>query len=149
MLVQKALVTKVYSNSVDVEYNLNTSCSGCASEDNCGVGTVAKAFNGKTQTTRLDTTLVLSVGQWITIKTNENNLLVTAAITYLLPLLGLIIASVMSQKILVDQMAMPNYSAIFCGLLGGVLAQRIGRYWLVTHIKNQPKMVIHSGNFSQ
>lgn len=149
MLAQKALVTKVYNDSVDVQYDVNSSCSGCASEDNCGVGTVAKAFSGKTQTTRLDTSLVLSVGQWVTLETNEDNLLLAACITYMLPLFGLIMTSVIGQYILVELLSMPNYSAIFFGIIGGVLAQRFGRYWLSTYTKKQPKMVIQSGNFSQ
>lgn len=103
MLEQKAIITQTFTGAVEIEYEVNSSCSGCASEDNCGVGTVAKAFAGKTQRTRLNTSLVLSVGQWVTIGTIESNVLIAASITYLLPLVGLLGASVLAQNLLVEQ----------------------------------------------
>jgi len=148
MLKQKAIVTQTYVDGVDVEYEVNSSCSSCASEDSCGVGTVAKAFSGKTQRIRLYSSLVLSIGQTITIGTQESNILIAASITYLLPLVGLISGSVLGQSFLVGYWGLESYSAIFMGIAGGFIAQRVGRYWLKNNIDSQPKIVIVSGDFT-
>jgi len=148
MLEQKAIVTEIYADGVEVEYEINSSCSSCASEDSCGVGTVAKAFSGKTQRTRLYSSLILSIGQTITIGTQESNILIAASITYLLPLVGLISGSLVGQSLLVGFLSLENYSAILMGIASGFLAQRIGRHWLKNHSDSQPEIVIVSGNFT-
>lgn len=148
MLEQKAIITQTFTGAVEVEYEVNSSCSGCASEDNCGVGTVAKAFSGKTQRTRLNTSLVLSVGQWVTIGTIESNVLIAASITYLLPLVGLLVASIFAQSLLVEQWGFASYNAVLFGIAGGFVAQRFGRYWLKNNTKSQPEIVIVNGGFS-
>lgn len=142
MLTQKAIVTNVFTQSVEVEYEVNSTCSGCASQDSCGVGTVAKAFNGKTKKISIDTSLILSKGQHVFIETLESNILMTSAITYLLPLIGLLITSVIAQKLLVEQAGFDSYYAIIVGFIGGFLAQRIGRYWLKIKSNAQPDIVI-------
>jgi len=142
MLKQKAIVTNVFNKSVEVEYEVNSTCSSCSSQDSCGVGTVAKAFNGKTKKISVETSLILSKGQHVFIETLESNVLMTSAVTYLLPLVGLLISSVIGQKLLVEQAGLASYYAIFLGLLGGFLAQRLGRYWLKIKSVSQPDIVI-------
>lgn len=97
MITHKALVTKVMVGEVEVEVAVESSCSGCSSADNCGVGTVSKAFSGKTQLLTVATERILAPGQWVTIATQESNLLVLAALTYLFPLLGLLLMGGLAQ----------------------------------------------------
>jgi sigma-E factor negative regulatory protein RseC len=125
MVKQKALVTRVMSGQVEVEVAVETSCSGCGSADNCGVGTVSKAFSGKTQLLEINTQRILSVGQWVTIATQENNLLALAALTYLLPLLGLLLAGLVAQQLLDSEGA-----AILVSLAGAYLFHLIAK-WLI------------------
>jgi len=142
MLTQKAIVTNVFAQSVEVEYEINSTCSSCASQDSCGVGTVAKAFNRKTKKMTVETSLILSKGQHVFIETLESNVLMASAITYLLPLFGLLLSSVIAQKLLVEQAGLESYYAVFVGVVGGFLAQRLGRYWLKIKSTAQPDIVI-------
>lgn len=114
MIKQKAQVTRVMAGQVEVEVSLESSCSGCHSADSCGVGTVAKAFSGKTQLLVIATDRILVTGQWVTIATQEANLLMLAALTYLLPLLGLVLIGGIAQQLLA-----PEEPAIIASLLGG------------------------------
>lgn len=148
MIEQKALVRDVFHNGVELEYELNSSCSGCVSEDSCGVGTVAKAFNGKTQRIKVSTNQILNVGQWVTIATKEANVLVASAVTYLLPLLGLLLGSIVGQKWLVDTLALANYSAILFGISCGVLSQQLGKFWLRKNSHLSPSTIIVAPHYS-
>lgn len=149
MLEQKALVKQVFNDGVELEYELNSSCSGCASEESCGVGTVAKAFSGKTHTIKIATKRILSVGQWVTIATQEANVLIAACITYLLPLFGLLLGSVIGQKILVERLMLASPIAIGTGIVSAIIAQQFGKYWLNTNRYNSPQIVIISADISQ
>lgn len=148
MLEQKALVRDVFHGSVELEYELNSSCSGCASENSCGVGTVAKAFSGKTQRIKVDTDNILSVGQWVTIGTKEANILAASAITYLLPLFGLLIGGILGQKWLVELLGMPAISAIGLAIVTAILSQQFGKFWLNKNQDLSPSIVIISPRFS-
>lgn len=147
MLAQKAIVTEIYNNRVEVEYQVNSSCSGCASEDNCGVGTVAKAFVGKTNRISINTSLILSKGQHVLIETLESNILLTSAITYLLPLFGLLIFSIIGQEVFVNQLGYFKFSSVIFGFIGGGIAQQLGKFWLKKNVNTQPIIVITQGHF--
>jgi len=147
MLVQKAIVTQTFDNSVEVEYQVSSSCSGCVSEDNCGVGTVAKAFTGKTNKVSIETSLILSKGQHVLIETLEANILLTSAVTYLFPLLGLLLFSVAAQEALNPQTGIGQLLPIIIGISGGVIAQRLGKLWLKRNINAQPIIVISQAQY--
>ena len=148
MLEQKALVKEVFHGSVELEYEINSSCSGCASENSCGVGTVAKAFSGKTQRIKVSTNNILSVGQWVTIGTKEANILAASAITYLLPLFGLLIGGILGQKWLVELLEMPSLSAVGTAVVTAIFSQQLGKYWLNNNQDLSPSIVIISPRFS-
>ncbi len=127
MIKQQARVTQIFDQEVELECALNSTCSGCSNEPSCGVGTVAKAFSGKTQLIRIKTTLILNPGQWVTIGTAESSLLTQAFITYLFPLFGLLAAGLFGQWLFVDSLALPDFSALLCSLAGGYLSFRLAR----------------------
>ena len=142
MLAQKAIVTEIFENRVEVEYQVSSSCSGCASEDSCGVGTVAKAFTGKTNRVSVNTSLILSKGQHVFIETLESNILFTSAVTYLLPLFGLLTFSVIAQETLNIQSGLSQLLPISIGFVGGFIVQQLGKLWLNKNIDTQPIIVI-------
>jgi len=127
VIKQQARVTQVLEHQVELECALNSTCSGCSNESSCGVGTVAKAFAGKTQLVRVDTSLILSPGQWVTIGTAEGNLLFQAFITYFFPLFGLLGAGLIGQFLLVDYMELPGYNAILCAFAGGYFCYLVAK----------------------
>lgn len=122
MIKQQARVTQVFDQEVELECALNSTCSGCSNESNCGVGTVAKAFSGKTQLIRVNTSLILHPGQWVTIATVESSLLMQSFITYLFPLFGLLGAGIFGQWFLVEKLGFPDLSALLCAILGGYIS---------------------------
>ncbi|NRA61476.1 MAG: SoxR reducing system RseC family protein [Psychrobium sp.] len=147
MLEQRALVTQVFAQQVEVEIEIQSSCSGCSSQDSCSVGTVAKAFSGKTQRLRIDTQLILNTGQWVTIATVESSVLFLAAITYLLPLAGLLSVGVLTQWLLVDVLKMQAWLAVVSAVAGGYFAFLIGRFLVQRDSTKQPHIEIVSGHF--
>jgi len=127
MIKQQARVTQVFDNEVEVECALNSTCSSCSNESNCGVGTIAKAFSGKTQLIRINTALILSPGQWVTIATEEAAILTQAFITYLLPLFGLFFAGSIGQRLLVEHFHLPNIFGLLTAFAGSYLSFLAGR----------------------
>jgi len=124
MIKQQALVTQVMIGQVEVEVAIESSCSGCNSADNCGVGTVSKAFSGKTQHLEIETQRILHVGQWVTIATQEGNLLMLAALTYLMPLTGLLLVGLITQP-LFDSEVIALVSSLGGGYLFHLIAKRL------------------------
>lgn len=147
MIEQKARVTQIFDNAVEVECEVSSTCSGCSNESQCGVGTVAKAFTGKTQLINIPTSRVLSPGQWVTIATAENNLLAHAFVTYFFPLLGLLFAGLFGQWLLVEKLLLPDYLAIACGVLGGYLSFLFGGKVLSRFDGNAPSIEIVGADY--
>ncbi|NRA69591.1 MAG: SoxR reducing system RseC family protein [Gammaproteobacteria bacterium] len=137
MLKQPALVTKVMNGKVEVEVAIESSCSGCNAADTCGVGTVAKAFSGQTQHLIVNTDRIVAVGQWITIATQESNLLNLAAITYLLPLFGLLVTGLIAQQIFTSE-----GPAIIASLIGGYGLHLIAKHLIKLREKKLPTISI-------
>ena len=147
MLEQRALVTQVFAQQVEVEIEIHSTCGGCSSQDSCSVGTVAKAFSGKTQLLRIDTQLILNRGQWVTIATVESRVLFLAAITYLLPLFGLLGFGVMAQWLVVDVLHLAPWLAVLGGVFGAYLSFRVGRYIVARDSTKQPHIEIVAAHF--
>ncbi|MDP2560891.1 SoxR reducing system RseC family protein [Psychrobium sp. 1_MG-2023] len=144
MLEQQALVTSVNGQQVEVEVAVNSSCSGCSNQESCGVGTVAKAFSGKTQKLRINTLMILQPGQWVTIATVEGDVLKIAAITYFFPLFFLFIVGLSAQSLLVEQAGWPQWIAIILAGIGGYCGHRAARHYLQVMDRQQPHIEIIS-----
>ena len=129
MLEQRAQVIDVRPGQVELAVNLESACGSCHSADTCSSGTVAKAFVNKRQRLLLNTSLVLGKGQWVRLGVEQQGVTALAAITYLLPLLGLILAGLVGQLWWVDGLGWPEPAALGLALVGGyagfVLARRL------------------------
>ena len=129
MLEQRAQVIGVKPGQVELAVNLESACGSCHSADSCSSGTVAKAFVSKRQRLLLDTSLVLGKGQWVRLGVEQQGVTALAAITYLLPLLGLMLAGLLGQLWWVDGLGWPEPAALLLALAGGyggfVLARRL------------------------
>jgi sigma-E factor negative regulatory protein RseC len=141
-------------NNVTVESQIKSSCSGCKQVDNCGSGQVAKAFPQTTLSLDLETHLPAKVGDTVVIGLSDKHLLMSAWQVYFWPLLGLILASVLGQW-LVEQNIFPHeLLAITLGLFGGYLGfllarhqQKRGKYCQlliprILRIKNSPINIV-------
>jgi len=148
VIEQKARVTKVLGDKVELECALNSTCSGCSNESNCGVGTVAKAFSGKTQQIVVNSSLIVSPGQWVTIATVEQNLLLHAFVTYLFPLLGLLVAGSIGQYLLVEVLVLPEWLAIVTSFVGGFASYKLGKNVIARLDDNIPVIEIIGVDYS-
>ena len=137
MLKQKALVTEVMLGQVEVEVAIESTCSGCSSNDTCGVGTVAKAFTGKTQRIIVATNRILSTGQWVEVATEESNLLILAALTYLLPLFGLVLTGLIAQQVFTVEII-----AVLSSFTGAVLFHLLAKRIIKTRESQLPTISI-------
>ena len=142
MIEQRAVVTRVMASEVEVEVELQSSCSGCHSADNCGVGTVAKAFTAKTQRLNIATNLILNPGQQVTIATAESGVLTLAALTYLLPLFGLLFFAVIAQQVLVNSSGLAEWWAIAMALSGGYIFHHLAKKIIQSKVKAQQVIIV-------
>jgi sigma-E factor negative regulatory protein RseC len=101
MMTALATVTGVTPSAkgfdVDLSCQQQTSCSGCASAKSCSTGVVSKAMGNKSLHWHLSTETPVSPGQLIEIGFPEKNLLQSASLVYLLPLLALLLGAVVGD----------------------------------------------------
>jgi sigma-E factor negative regulatory protein RseC len=165
MIEENAIVTLLYSNSNDgsikpslttvkVESEIKSSCSGCKQVDNCGSGQVAKAFPQKKLSLDLETDLPVKLGDTVVLGLSDKHLLLSAWQVYLWPIVGLIIASVLGQWLVEQQIFIHELLAIALGCSGGYLGfilarhqQKRGKYCQllipqILRIKNSPINIV-------
>jgi sigma-E factor negative regulatory protein RseC len=139
MIEENAIVTLLYSNTaggvvntelntVKVESEIKSSCSGCKQVDNCGSGQVAKAFPQTKLSLDLETDLPVKVGDTVVLGLSDKHLLLSAWQVYLWPILGLIAASVLGQWFVEQQIFIHEILAIMLGLLGGYIGFLLARH---------------------
>ena len=164
MIEANAIVTLLYSNSDDsfksslntvkVESEIKSSCSGCKQVDNCGSGQVAKAFPQTKLTLDLETSLPLKVGDTVVLGLSDKHFLLSAWQVYLWPILGLIIASALGQWFVEQQIFVHELLAILLGFFGSYVGfylarhqQKRGKYCQlliprILRIKNSPINIV-------
>ncbi|NQZ22213.1 MAG: SoxR reducing system RseC family protein [Colwellia sp.] len=165
MIEENAIVTLLYTNSNDsslsttlntvkVESEIKSSCSGCKQVDNCGTGQVAKAFPQKKLSLDLETSLPVKVGDTVVLGLSDKHLLLSAWQVYLWPILGLILASVLGQWFVEQQIFIHELLAILLGVFGSYVGfylarhqQKRGKYCKlliprILRIKNSPINIV-------
>jgi sigma-E factor negative regulatory protein RseC len=116
------------SNNVTVESEIKSSCSGCKQIDNCGSGQVAKAFPQPKLKLELETNLPVKIGDVVVLGLSDKHLLSSAWQVYLWPLLGLVIASMLGQWLIEQQILNHELLAITLGILGGYVGFLLARH---------------------
>jgi len=135
MIEENATVVSIHlvanesaKNKVTVESEIKSSCSGCKQVDNCGSGQVAKAFPQPKLSLDLETDLPVKVGDTVVLGLSDKHLLLSAWQVYLWPLLGLVVASVLGQWFVENEIFSHELFAITLGVLGGYLGFCLARY---------------------
>lgn len=121
MIEESATVVAINNDNITVTSEIKSACSGCQQVDNCGSGQVAKAFPQKKLSLTLKSTMVLQVGDKVTIGLNEVALLSSAWQVYLWPLLGLLIMGGVGQWLVNNLMFTHEIFAILFSLVGGYI----------------------------
>ncbi|MGF1763115.1 SoxR reducing system RseC family protein [Aliivibrio kagoshimensis] len=100
MMSALATVIDIENDRVTVGCKQQTSCGNCASKQSCGTGIVSGVIPGKEHQWTFTTQQSLTIGQLVEIGLPEKNLLQSAIIVYIIPLLFLLLGALFAQTIL-------------------------------------------------
>ncbi|MCW8997021.1 MAG: SoxR reducing system RseC family protein [Psychromonas sp.] len=83
-----------------VECISKSACSSCHQGSSCGVGVVAKTFSDKTHQFEIPYKDGMQVDEFIDIQINNRDLIKSASVAYLIPLLFLIVGALLAKQFL-------------------------------------------------
>lgn len=128
MIKQPAKVVSYDQNTIWLEAERQSTCSGCQLKQGCGTGLlenhVGKRFSDITVEKKSD----VSVGQEVTLAIPEETLLQGAALMYILPLVFMFIFAAVAQALHLNEAI-----EIIAGL-GGLF---VGLYWVRIQLANK------------
>ncbi|WP_325891686.1 SoxR reducing system RseC family protein [Grimontia sp. NTOU-MAR1] len=130
MITALAEVTGSGEGYLTVRCQQKTSCGSCASKNNCGTGIVSNALPGKVLDIRVPSEKPVNVGTLVEIGLEEQTVLRSALVVYILPLLFAITGAVFGQ-FLADLIAAGEgviiLSSVLAGGLGFLVARNFSR----------------------
>ncbi|QUM75170.1 SoxR reducing system RseC family protein [Moritella sp. 24] len=97
MIIETAVVKNVTGDQVSVQCESQSACNHCHASDNCGTGTVAKAFPHRIHSFTVTKTAGVVTGDKIEIGLPEKNLVTSAMLVYLLPLATILLSLGLGQ----------------------------------------------------
>ncbi|PKH05450.1 SoxR reducing system RseC family protein [Moritella sp. Urea-trap-13] len=97
MIIETAVVKSVTGDQVSVQCESQSACNHCHASDNCGTGTVAKAFPHRIHNFTVTKTADVVAGDKIEIGLREKNLVTSAMLVYLLPLAAILLSLGLGQ----------------------------------------------------
>ncbi len=116
-----ATVLEIKTGAVVVGCQQKSSCDQCSSQQSCGTGIVSQVLPGKMHNCTLYTDKKLSIGQVVEIGLPEKNLLQSAAIVYLVPLIFLFIGAFISDLFITPQLDVGELATITVAALSSVI----------------------------
>jgi len=128
MIEQPATVIACDDNTIFLETQRQSSCSGCKLKQGCGTGLLEKHVGTRFSRIEIDNTIQVTAGQDVTLAVSEEGLLRGALIMYIVPLVSLFLFSATSQVLgLVESVE----------IMMGVLGFFVGLYWVKVRISKQ------------
>lgn len=127
MMTALATVLRVDSQRVTVGCQQETSCGHCSSRNNCGTGIVSKALPGKEHQWQLTTDTKLHVGELVEIGLPEKNVLQSALVVYMVPLLFLILGAGMSEALFSGNEAITIAVSVLFTAIGIAMAKLLAK----------------------
>lgn len=97
MIEETGIVTRVEANHIIVSTQVKTTCGSCAAQDNCGTGTIARAFADKQQELRFTCNEKVEVGQQVKLGIPEQALLSASLLMYMVPMFALVGSALLAQ----------------------------------------------------
>ncbi|GGP85735.1 sigma E factor positive regulatory protein RseC [Shewanella ulleungensis] len=128
MMEEIARVVDYQQGWATVEVELKSACNHCASSENCGTSTIAKAFSVKTQRFSLPADKPCREGDLLKVGLPESVIIKAAALVYLLPLLGLFVFATFGHLFAAGLDLSTNAFAMIFGAIGAVIAWFIGKH---------------------
>ena len=144
MIEERAEVTEILDQAIQVESLIKSTCDQCQQVDNCANGQVAKALPHKKMTLVIPTEDEFAVGDNVYIAIPEKYLLASAWHVYMLPLIGLIFFAGIGQYMYNQHILANELIVVVIAIFGGVLGWRLAKWWQVFSGLNQklvPKII--------
>ena len=92
-------IEKLHGETIAVvECISKSACSGCHNQSSCGVGTVAKTFSDKTHQFEVPYKEGMEVDKLIELQINNRDLIKSASVAYLIPLLFFIGGALLAKQ---------------------------------------------------
>lgn len=100
MIEQLAVVERLEGTHAFVRTSVKTTCHGCAQNQHCGTGIVAKNLTPKSELLAVTADKNVAVGDTVKIGLPETSVLKASTLVYLLPLFTVLLSSVGGSLIL-------------------------------------------------
>lgn len=101
-----------------IECISKSACSSCQNKNSCGVGVVSKAFSDKTHQFEIPYKEGMEVNRFVELEVNNTDLVKTATLVYLLPLVFFIAGAVLAEYFIDANEAITILVAIFSAVIG-------------------------------
>ncbi|NQZ54150.1 MAG: SoxR reducing system RseC family protein [Piscirickettsiaceae bacterium] len=128
MIEQKAKVVSFDDETVWLEAERQSTCSGCQVRQGCGTGMLAKHVGQKFSRITVKKTSDVEIGQQVQLAIPEETLLQGAALMYLLPLVLMFIFAAIAQSL--------NFNEAL-EIIAGISGLFIGFYWVRIRLRNK------------
>jgi len=93
MIEETAVVVSVEGDAVTVQAEVKSTCSSCNAQNDCGTGSIARAFSHRAQRLTLNTPMLVNVGDSVVIGIQEKSVLIASWWLYLVPLIIFLLAN--------------------------------------------------------
>lgn len=142
MMEEIARVVDCQQGWVTVEVELKSACNHCASSENCGTSTIAKAFSVKTQRFSLPTDKPCREGDLLKVGLPESVILKAAALVYLLPLFGLFVFAVLGHLLATGLDLNANAFSMIMAAIGAFVTWYIGKRFAIELERDASPVII-------
>ncbi|HIP76104.1 MAG TPA: transcriptional regulator [Psychromonas hadalis] len=126
----------------EVECISKSACSSCHSQDSCGVGAMSKAVSSKIHSVTVACESNISVDQQVELQIYNGDLLKSAILAYLVPLLFFLAGALISQSFLNLSEIVVISSALIMGGVGVLVSKKLAKKWLYNskiELSSQPR----------
>lgn len=128
MIEQKAKVVSFDDETVWLEAERESTCSGCQVRQGCGTGMLAKHVGQRFSRITVKKTSDVEIGQQVQLAIPEETLLQGAVLMYLLPLVLMFIFAAIAQSL--------NFNEAL-EIIAGISGLFIGFYWVRIRLRNK------------
>ena len=128
MIKEVGTVVKLEGDIAWVETKVTSTCNACSAKSNCGTSSIAKAFGDKSVVNPVLNAQQAQLGDRVEIGIPENNLVVGAALVYLLPLLCALTVALTLEFWLIQFIEINEPLLILLTFAGGALGFGIAKY---------------------
>jgi len=132
MIEERATITAIQGNEIEVTTAVKSGCSHCHQVDTCANGQVAKALPQKSLKIILVTEVNVNQGDDVIIGIPETSLLRSAWQVYMWPLFGLLLFAFIAQQLLQQGLLDYEWQVILTGVVGAVTGGHLVKWWQKT-----------------